>query len=131
MKIDAQVTISRQSNNEVHITLVDSASRIEFVDVKLSLEEFANAITGLSYIECEADVRRLDVVGKRKVTSLRTVICPLDTYDKGRLRAWLEESCQEDGWEIDSYLGSQGSVSHTSEGTRLHYAVYRYEEIEK
>ncbi len=44
----AQVTISRRNNNKVYISIEDSNSHIEFVEVELTLDDYAMIITGLS-----------------------------------------------------------------------------------
>jgi hypothetical protein len=95
----------------------------------MTLESFASAITGLSFVEAPAEVRRLDVVGKKKISERRSVICPISTYDKEILKVWLIENCKEDGWELDAYLGSQNSVGYVKDGTKLNYSVFRYEQV--
>jgi hypothetical protein len=105
MKIKAKITISKNSNDEIHIRVKDSASNIEFVDVGMSLADFAAAITGLAMVDAVADVRGLDNVGKRKIIEQRTAIAPRMGYDRNDMKSWLNKDCQEEGWIIDDYLG--------------------------
>jgi hypothetical protein len=123
------VSISRNSNDQVNIRIHDSASGAEFVDIQITLENYALLITGLSRVEATGDVRGLDKVGKQKVIEQRSVVCPLDGWDKKVFRHWLIENCQEEGWELNSYLDSQTSVSNNKDGTKtLNYSVVRYVE---
>jgi hypothetical protein len=94
----------------------------------MSPHDFATAVTGLSGIKVDAEVRGLDVVGKKKVVESRSALCPLNSYDKSTLQAWLLDNCQEEGWTIDPYLGSQSSLSYHTEGVTLNYRVYKYVE---
>ena len=122
-----QISVSRNSSGMVGLRVVDSASHIAFLDVSMTLEAFAEIITGLSYVEAEAEFRGLDNVGKIKIVEKRRVTCPLDTYDKIELSDWLDKNCQEEGWKLDTYLGSQGSVVRTQDGeTVLNYSVIKY-----
>lgn len=126
--IDASLTISRDSNDVMKIRIQDKASRVAFVQAEISPRDMMMALTGLSHVDCKAKVQGLEHVGKHKVIETRTAKCPLKTYDKGALVAWLEENCQEPGWILSTYLGSHGSVDHTSDGTVLRYSVYRYQD---
>lgn len=127
--IQTQVTISRNSSDEIHIEVIDQKSKVRFVRVKLTPHDLAMALTGLSMIDTSAEVVGLDVVGKLKVSKSRTVECPLDTHDRVKLRDWLEQNCQEDGWFLDSFLGAQSSVGRSKDGgVQLNYRVYRYVE---
>jgi hypothetical protein len=120
------VTITRTSRDLISIRLRDSASRIEFVDVTMSLDDFARAVTGLSEISAKAELRGLEHVGKTKQIEQRRVECPIKSYSRDVLQNWLEENCQEEGWIINSYLGSQNSISYKDDKTIINYSVYRY-----
>lgn len=122
----AKVTISRSSDDKVRICFTDAASGIEFAEVAMELEAYAQAITGLAYVEGDLEVRGLEWVGKRRITERREVVCPLKTYDIKKLSEWLRDNAQEDGWLVSSYLGSQSSIQHTGEGTLLRYSVTKY-----
>jgi hypothetical protein len=122
----AQVTISRTSQDKVVISIVDDASRLQFVEVSMSVEDFGYAITGLAYRPADLEVRGLQYVGKTHIRASRTIECPLNTHDKPTLRKWLEENAQEDGWLLDTYLGSQTSITRGDGKTILRYAVDKY-----
>ena len=126
----AAVTISRASNRRVYIKIEDRASKIQFVEVAMSLEDFGAAVTGLDMQEADLEVRGLHNVGKFRVSEKRRIECPLKTYDKGVLVAWLKANAQEEGWILDTYLGSQGSVNWAGDKTILNYGVTKFVEQE-
>jgi len=121
-----KLTISRRSDDRIYIQIRDEASRNKFVEVEVTPELFGLAVTGLAEVGCRFGVSGLEVVGMQKQTERRKAVCPLKSYDRDKLRAWLQENCAEDGWYIDGYLGSQGSVVSTDEGSILNYNVFRY-----
>ena len=120
------LTISRDSHNEINVTITDRASGIRFVELKMTPADFAIALTGQAYIDGEMRFRGLENVGKELVIEKREITAPLSTYDKEELRAWLVENAQEEGWILDSYLGSHGSVHRSGEATILRYSVRKY-----
>lgn len=122
----AKVSISRDSSDRVNIRIQDCASRIQFVELSLSVEDYGYLITGLSNQEAEMEVRGLENVGKRSVTEPRVILCPVKSYSKEVLQQWLLDYAQEEGWTIDTYLGSQGSITHKEDGVLLSYRVYKY-----
>lgn len=128
MKISVVVSIGRNSKDEIDLTFTDNASNVQFLDVRMTPEQFAMAITGLSGIEVQAEARGLKVVGMTKIRERRSIECPLDTYDRKALEDWLKEHGKEEGWTVDTYLGSQGSVARQGEKIILNYAVYRFEQ---
>mgnify|MGYP004703519991 CR=1 FL=1 len=124
----AKVTISRASNDKIYIRIIDSASRVEFAEVAMTVEDFGYAITGLSEQEGELKVRGLELVGKHKITEPRSIECPITGYDKTLFRKWLDEHAQEDGWMVNNYLGSQSSVLYKEGKTILNYSVVKYDD---
>lgn len=127
MEIKARISISRDSSGVIRMRIRDDASRNEFVDLKISAESFGLAITGLSETECEATISKIEIVGMTKIQEKRRAACPINTYDKTVLERWLKENCQEPGWSLVTYLGSQGSVVRDQAGNLfLNYSVVKY-----
>ncbi len=123
------VSISRDSRDNVNIRIHDNASGIEFVDIQMTLENYAMLITGLSRVDATGEVRGLDKVGKQRITEARSTVCPIKGYDKKVFQQWLIDNCQEEGWELNSYLGSQSSMGLDKDGERvLNYSVTKYVE---
>jgi hypothetical protein len=126
-KLKAEVTITRSSSDVIRIVIRDETSFTTFVELEMKPEEFAMAVTGLSYRPAEMKVRGLEHVGKTRINEKRQIVCPLKTYDKEILVAWLEDHAQEDGWILNTYLGSQNSISRNKDGeTVLNYSVTKY-----
>ena len=128
MKVNVKVTVSRASNDRVYIRVEDETSRIEFLDVGMTLEDFGSLITGLAYRPASGEVRNLENVGKVLKREQRTAEYPGTEYNKEIIRAWLLESHQEPGWTIDSYLGSQTSIVPNNGRVLVNYAVFRFVE---
>lgn len=91
------------------------------------------AITGLYSSDITAEVSGLDRVGKLKVRHPRRTEFTGDrkiAYDKDGLSNWLKENHQEDGWILDTYLGSQRSRENVGDKIFLNYAVYKFVDVE-
>jgi hypothetical protein len=125
----ASISISRDSSERIRIQIEDDPSGIRVLTVYMSCEEFAKAVTGLSLQNIEVRYGDLQHVGKQKVSEKRSVVAPGVGYVREDARAWLREHGQEDGWIVDDYLGSQGSIVHDRGGATLNYRVYRYVDL--
>ena len=66
MELEGSITISRNSNDEVAIEFRDELSRVRFVKARMGLEEFSQALFGLSGIEVTLEVRGLELVGLKR-----------------------------------------------------------------
>lgn len=125
-KLSAAVTISRRSDGVITIEFVDQTSRIRFAEVEMSPEEFANAVTGFGYRPAKLTVTGLEFVGKVPLTESRTIEYPNKCYSRAEMSEWLKDNAREDGWFIDTYLGSQSSVIYRDGKTILNYTVTKY-----
>jgi hypothetical protein len=127
--IMGELAITRSSDGNIYLRIEDSNSHAKFVELKLTLEQFAEAVTGLHTSDVEMTVTHLDRVGKSRVREHRSVVCPLDSWKRELLQQWLITNCQEEGWILDSYLGSQTSTKSVDGGTLLNYAVFKFVDI--
>ena len=130
-KLPLKLTISRPQCSDgrkyISINITDGVSGIQFLDAEIELADFAEALTGFSCTPMKGDLRGLEHIGKTRVTEKREIVCPLRCYDRAELAAWLGDNAQEDGWIVNTYLGSQGAVrSHASGGQTLRYSVTKY-----
>jgi len=133
-KIHATITISRPSYHDgrkaIRITINDQASRIEFLDAEISMEDFAECLTGHGHQPIEIELRGMDVVGKTRVRETRTIeYTGSNSWEREVLEQWLQDNAQEEGWIIDHYLGSQSSIDHMDGKTFLNYSVHKYVEL--
>ena len=127
MNITAGVTVSRNSSDEIHIVIQDRLSGVSFVNVNMTLADFALALTGFSQVEAAAEVSGLNNVGKVRVTESRSVVYTGGSdYDKNAQQKWLIENCQEEGWILNAYLGRQSSVTRQGGTTTLNYSVTKF-----
>lgn len=121
-----KLTITRNSNDIVRIEFTDAASSIRFAEMRMSLEGFAQAVTGLASVEGELSVRGLGNVGKRLIVEHHSIECPLTGYDKKAAQEWLLANAHHPDGEIDASLSSQTSISPGRDGCLLNYTVRRY-----
>lgn len=146
-KLEGALTISRTHRSgdgpdTINIRFEDRTSSIEFASIVVSLEGFAKAITGLSFVEGELTVNRLDAVGKKYETKKDkrfigeveyNTVCDAVTYDKrsDALVGWLRKYHSEEDWEISGYLGSRGSVERDFDrgGWWLNFTRFRYVDV--
>lgn len=126
MKIKAYLGISYRDDC-VSIRFDCKESGIEFVDAEISYEEFARALGSLAHRPLEVcEVRGLEYIGKTKVREARLAVYPFEYHSREKMEKWLEENRQEEGWIVNSYLGSQRSIGHVDGETVLHYQVFKY-----
>jgi hypothetical protein len=67
---------SSESGETIMILLQDSLSRVQFVEVEMSLEDFTRAVTGSGYIPMKFNTRKLENVGLKKEN--KTELIPFD-----------------------------------------------------
>lgn len=108
------------------ISITDVASGIKFTNVSVSLQQFIEALTGLSEVDCTHETRNTEYIGKYYVSERRTITAPRLGYDKKTYEAWLISNAQEEGWILDSYLGSQSSITYKDDSAILNYIVFKY-----
>ena len=124
------ISCTRNSRDNIRITLGDENSRQKITEVTLTLEAFALLITGLYEIECQHETTKdVSNIGKTKITEARTIVAPYMGYSREAYEDWLEENAQEEGYNLNTYLGSKTSINHDTENNTviLNYMVYKYE----
>lgn len=125
----AKLTISARrggDNDYVALCVRDGSSKIEFLELHIEFADFAQALTGLAHVECEADYRGLDNVGKTKEVSPFEFEMPKGKYrDKDTAREIAAKVAPE-GWMVENYFSSQGSF-FTEDGMEMaRTTIYRY-----
>lgn len=144
--LEGHITISRPSTSDdrpefVRIVVKDKSSRVQFLEVEVDMAEFALALTGLSEQPCVFKPHQLANVGKQK--EVERITFPLSkayldryslsSFDKKELASHMqndpEHIFQKEGWELDTYLGSQTSVTpNHPDGIRINTTRKRYVE---
>jgi len=114
MKHKAKLTISRPSygdgRKKITIRVEDDDAVIRFLDIEMDLADFAECITGLSYVNCEMEVRGLENVGKKRESMPIIFEMTAVDYDvKVDTAIKLAEEAAPEGWVCSSYFGSQDS----------------------
>jgi len=144
--LEGRISISRPQGGEdggtfVRVAIRDQSSRVEFVQLDIPLAGFAEALTGLSEVECRLKVRGLDRVGKVRETERVTFALSddylkkhsLSRYERELLVAHIRQDPEgifhEEGWELSTYLGSQNSITpNHPDGIRINTTKVRYVE---
>lgn len=134
LKLRSGAVLSNHSDGYVLLEIEDAISGIQIIDIQMSYSDFGKFIKGCGSIRVEANVRGLDMLGKKLVREGRRVLCPLKpnwASKKTEFKEWLEANCQEEGWSLSTYLGSQNSITpaRDSNGYWLEYSVFKYVEI--
>lgn len=129
-KLPAKLSISRvqtsKGDSYMRVSIIDANSGIEFTSVEVSLLQFMEALTGLCEVPCTHRTRNTDYLGKYYVSEPRTITAPHLGYNKEVYEEWLLNNAQEEGWIIDSYLGSQRSIKYKDGNAVLNYRVFKY-----
>ncbi len=127
----AQVTISRNSRDEITLRVKDESSRVLVCEVTLTLEDYALLITGMSEIPGKVSYGELDFVGKKKVIEQRKIIYHTD--NKEEIRGYLIELHLNDDWIPDLALNTQNSIVYnrhgylSKDGTyTVNYSVHKF-----
>jgi hypothetical protein len=134
--LKGKITITRpvggpNGSGVIRIAIEDDLSGARFVEAEVTLAHFAEALTGMAFIPVDLRVAGLGVIGKQRVTEPRSIECPLHTYNKDELTQWLVDNAQEEGWKLNTYLGSQNSVVRRDDKTVLNYSVTKYVEVKR
>lgn len=136
MKVQGAISIHRTQFNQgpdvMTLVLRDETSRINFVEVSMSLEDFALAVTGLACIPCEIEVTELEHVGMRKETALHEfpLACPIYDADiKELARQEAVRTCPA-GWLPGSSFDSRDSFFTRGEQTWARCQIRRYVPVE-
>lgn len=144
--LQGEISISKPSNSNgedyISIRLIDRQSRTEFLKIEADPKELMLALTGLAAQDVKFQLRFPERVGKVrdsvrlkktvKLNELAALGYSGSAFDRAELFKYLREHCQEEGWFVDTYLGSQGSVGHTEvdgdKAVTLHYSKVRFVE---
>lgn len=131
--LKGKLTISRAMSNReddyVEIRIEDEVSGVEFVSINLSMEQYGHAVAGTSYQSIEYTARDMDCIGKVKEREAARVPIPSPlAYNRQGAEEYVKANFQREGWILDSYLGSQNSITGTGVDYYANISYYRYVE---
>ena len=103
------ITISRHSDDFMHITIEDDLSHATIVDIQMELDDFAKCITGQGALT--GLIRRYppkeDILGMQREVMRFALSGQPDSYDKKEMKKWVSaqfiEQCVDqinDGWGL-------------------------------
>ena len=130
MKIKASAVAPLASDGFFRLTITDESSRIQFVELKMTPEQFAFMISARVTTDLECEVYGLDGVGK--VRESKTELVPFSPYGsvskEVRLRAARQalEPFESDGWtgRIDDLFNG-----HRSAGRERGFQLVTFERL--
>jgi hypothetical protein len=115
MSIKGELSIVRPSCSDgkkyIRIMVGDVEARVQFLDIEIALDDFAECLTGLSLVKCDIDVRGLDKVGKRIESDELIFEMPsrVKYSERKQIAAALARKAAPDGWEASGYFYAQDS----------------------
>lgn len=110
MKLNGKITILFNEEG-LKIEVMDTASRIEFLEIQLTQEQTCEALARIANTPCELEVRGLENVGKKREHKPFEFALPEDTIyhnKKEKATATANLLCP-DGWVAATYFNSQDS----------------------
>ena len=126
-----EISISRYtSGDKVKITIEDSTSRVDFLTIEISVEDFASALFGTANRKCEFSLTNPELVGK--VYEYKKVLVPVDGYKRFSEEEMdgLLSPFEVDGWKGRRYDLQNGN-NHMTSGENHFYTVLFGRYIEK
>lgn len=145
--LDASVRIGKvmcsREPDYMTVEIEDALSGIRFLSIDMSMEQFGKVLAGGGSVPVKIEVMGLDNIGKRyEHKPFKFVMTKEDfesigkglpyTENKAALAKWVRENVKEEGWYIDAYLGSQGSIhqDYNTGMVTLNLRAYRFVEVE-
>lgn len=107
---------SSEEDDFMRISIDDQSSGITFLDVDLSMLNYAKVTAGLGYIPCEFTLRHADNIGKKLETKTEIVFVPkCDYHDR--------EAVAADAVDDFDHKGEEGWVGRVSDAMNHHRLV--------
>lgn len=115
----------KSQENPIYIEVRDETSRTRFLELRMTLEGLAEALTGMSCIPCEFELRASEV---GKVLETKTELVPRHKEykpSKEQVREHLKE------WEVDGWVGYDDDLSnhHKRHGDKQAVSFRRYVDV--
>lgn len=124
------ISILRNSNNEIMIDIMDNNSRIDIVNLTMDLEEFAMAVTGRDDTTC--DITRVVSEDHIKNIGMKHIIQKVyipkiqGMYDREDIKAYVISSFEKSEYYKDGWMMSNDGT-HSQQNEKQHrYVIYKY-----
>ena len=114
IKVSAVLTMC--NHGEVHLSVTDAASRVEFLELHMTKEQFAYIFNNRHH-ECEAEVRGLDLVGKERHWFSKKVPTEYPKPDQARTEALAKEHHPGDPFKFEG-------IQFCNDGMSINYGWY-------
>ena len=136
--LKGKISINRPSYSDIDhpevitIELTDATSGCRFLEVEIGVAEFAKALTGLSYTDCEFELNAKNV---GKVHEHQVVIVPVDSSYvphgmREKIAARILKPFEVDGWkgQVDDLFNHH---RYTPKGQRVTFHRYVEKTLDK
>jgi len=100
----SHVQCNTKDDDYVSIRVEDELSRIEFVEIQMSHEEFGKALGSFACRPCAFDARGLDKIGRKMESKTLSLPKPLGCKDRKEAVAASKKEAEQyevDGWMAD------------------------------
>lgn len=102
MKLKGKISISRpfygDGKKGIEITIIDDTSGCEFLSASMTMESFAECLTGLGHTECDLEFRETAPIGKICEVKEEIVPKPKGYKDRGEAVKLLAPF-ETEGWK--------------------------------
>ena len=129
MKLEGKISILAHhgNNSGIEIEIEDNASGIRICTAEISMEAFAQAVTGLSSCPCNITLYQSENIGKKLEVKDELIPYPYSNSEFEKVIKDLVEPYEIDGWKADSYYtGSYNHHQHNYSNATYKMAFRRY-----
>jgi len=130
-KLKGKITISRPCYGDgtklILISVHDELSGISFLEVEIGYSNFAEALTGIGYVDCELVTRNLGNVGKRVERKKIEFELP-EKYRYANIETIKKIAKKHipEGWKSNFYFGSKESFYYKDNIRFARLQIFRY-----
>ena len=125
MNLPGKITVGRVRGSDesqpIRIEIIDTQSSVVVAEARLTLENFALALTGLGHVECEIEWRGVDRIGKVREFKTELIPTPDNPWRTDPSRR-TEENLRAHvaPWEVDGWKAHWQDLHNSNK--------YRHEE---
>lgn len=117
-----QISIGRLIRNDgglpIEIRVTDTENGLLHIQVNMTLEDFAKALTGQGHIDCEYILRGTHLYGTTREVKREEVILPSFNATKDEVRTAVAEH------EVDGWIGQDGDAKNAHHKTPTKNGYY-------